>query len=748
MKQRTYLNKILFFLFSTFSVVTTLAQEFSRDDIDFDAYVDDMFQLQDEGVNYELLYENLILYFENPINLNRADYEELSTLLVLSDDQKKNLLNHIKKNGKLLSIYELQSIEGFEDLSTIYSVLPVMSVDDVVMNIDNSPLWKRMLTEDNNSLIIRTERTLEAQKGYNPVPKEDGTLPSHYLGSPWKQYLRYRVSHKNDFSLGFLAEKDKGEEFIWDPATKRYGMDFYSFHFHTYNKGRFKKIAIGDYQIQEGQSLVFAGGFLIGKSPETVNSVRRTSVGVRPYTSAIEGGFFRGAAATYQISDRLDVTVMGSRKNIDVTVNELEIDTSIIGGDTLFIDNSTGEFIPQDQEALDELGVSFQGGAGLQGSTGGFHRTASELRRKHTVTEYNSGGNITYKSKDKNLEIGFNALYTHLSDSIAKQPIVRNIYEFRGDRNLIYGTNYSYNWRNFNFFGEVAQSQSGGIGAVQGIVGSLSRKLQVALHLRSFDSDFHTLYGDAFSESGSKNERGIYYGMKYKFNPKWELSAYYDKFSYPWMRFQLEKTRGYGDEYLARLHYKPKRGIAMYFQHKNETKLRNLFDNETRVDIAVPTTRQTQIFNIDINNHSKISLKSRVQWSYFQQAENPREFGYMVFQDVNVKFSKFRISTRYAIFDTETSDDPFAEFTGSSNNNRQYTYEKDVLYAYSIYSFAGIGTRKYILLRYTPFRRLDFWVKLSRTSFDEKPGYVVGSGLEQINGSNRTDLRMQMRYKF
>ena len=119
-----------------------------------------------------------------------------------------------------------------------------------------------------------------------------------------------------------------------------------------------------------------------------------------------------------------------------------------------------------------------------------------------------------------------------------------------------------------------------------------------------------------------------------------------------------------------------------------------------------------------------------------KQEDEAREFGYMLFQDVNFKFRKFRFSTRYAIFDAEGS------------NNRMYTYEKDVLYAYSIYSFSGLGVRKYVVLRYTPMRRLDLWVKVMRTTFDYTPASTVGSGLEEIQGNNRTDLRIQMRYKF
>ena len=628
--------------------------------------------------------------------------------MILSDKQIKNLNAHIEKNGKLLSVYELQSIEGF-DLETIYRILPFMTVNNTVMNIDAGSLWKRILNEENNSVILRSERILEDQKGYNPVPKEDGTLPSHYLGDPWKFYLRYRVSHKNDFSLGFLAEKDKGEQLIWDPETKRYGMDFYSFHFQTYNKGRFKRIAIGDYQIQEGQSLIFAGGFLIGKGTETINSVRRTSVGIRPYTSAIEGGFFRGAAATYKVNNRIDLTVMGSR---------IKVDAKDINAEDTLVD-------------LGDFSIS------LSSLNAGNHRTQTELDKKHNATKYDVGTNLKYLSKDKKLQIGISALQTSFSDSVKPSSSLYNYHAFEGKSNFIYGGNYSYNWRNFNFFGEIAQSGSGGVGAVQGVMASLSQKLQFAMHLRNYAKNFHSFNGDPFAESTNRNEKGVYWGAKYKFNNKWELSLYYDKFKFPWLRSSVDQP-SFGDEYLARLYYKPKRNIAIYFQHKNETKLRNQTDNISVIDYVVPTTKQTQIFNIDYKASKKISLKSRVQWSYHKQEfDEQKTTGYMLFQDINFKFRKFRLSGRYAIFDAEGS------------NNRQYTYEKDVLYAYSIFSFSGVGVRKFILLRYTPIKKIDFWVKLSRTTFDYIPGYAISAGsLEEIQSNKRTDLRLQMRYKF
>src|SRR5690606_7504462 len=97
--------------------------------------------------------------------------------------------------------------------------------------------------------------------------------------------------------------KDAGEQFLWEPSTKRYGFNFLSYHFTLYQKGKWKAITLGDFQAQFGQGLVFGSGYSPGKGAESITTVRRSSVGLRPFTSAMEFGFFRGGAATYSIGN-------------------------------------------------------------------------------------------------------------------------------------------------------------------------------------------------------------------------------------------------------------------------------------------------------------------------------------------------------------------------------------------------------------------------------------------------------------
>ena len=61
--------------------------------------------------------------------MNKVKREDLSELQILSDIQINNLLKHREKNGNLINIYELQSINGF-DLETIKKISPFVYVSD------------------------------------------------------------------------------------------------------------------------------------------------------------------------------------------------------------------------------------------------------------------------------------------------------------------------------------------------------------------------------------------------------------------------------------------------------------------------------------------------------------------------------------------------------------------------------------------------------------------------------------------
>lgn len=518
----------------------SFSQEYPRKEIDIDNFVQDLFAVQDEDVNYEDLYESLFQLYTNPLSLNDASREELAALYILSEAQINSFLAYREKNGLLLSIYELQAIPSF-DLPTIYKLLPFVTVQ--FARTDSRTLWQRVAAEPNHYFLLRYGRTMEGQKGFTaPDTNTRGDISQRYQGAAGRLYARYRVSHVKDFSFGFTIDKDAGEQFIWDPATHRYGMDFVSFHANVQNQRRWKNIIVGDYQLQFGQGVVMAAGFSPGKGAETITTVRRSNLGIRPYSSVLEAGFFRGIAATYELSPQLSLTGLLSSTNRDANL--------LSQGDTLDFEEAY----------INSLQIS------------GLHRTPTEIGAKGNIQEQNLGGNLLYTSKNRSFQTGISFLHTQFNTRLERQAMPYNLFEFKGKQNDVLGINYTYTWRNWNLFGEWARSSSGGIGGLSGFLASLSPKVELSMLYRHFGRNFHSFYANTFGENTrSINEQGLYWGIKITPIKKVVLSAYYDQFRFPWLKFQVNApSEGY--EYLVRLAYKPTKTTVLYVQFREEQK--------------------------------------------------------------------------------------------------------------------------------------------------------------------------------
>lgn len=668
--------------------------------IDLERFVEYLFQVQDIDVSYEDLYESLYLLYTNPINLNTTNAEELASIYLLTPNQINNLLNYQAEYGKLLSIYELQAVPDFDE-QTIRNLLPFVTVNDDGIQADNRPLFQRITTEENNYFILRYQRLLEDQKGFTPPTfNANGEPSSRYAGSPSKYMGRFRVSHSKDFSLGFTFEKDAGEEFRWDEQSKTHGVDYFSYHLHLQNKGKFKTIALGDYQIQMGQGLVFGAGFSPGKGAESITTVRRGSTGIRPYASVLETGFFRGAATTVNVG-KFEVSAYVSRLYQDASIRN----------DTTYSDFD--EFVSSIQDQ-------------------GLHRTASEIAAKDRILEYSYGSSVVYSGDSKRYQIGANILNTHYSLPLVRRPNNYNQFEYSGNQNLIYSLFGSYLWQNFNLFGEVAQSSSGGIGAVAGFMTSLSKLVDFSMVFRNYQRDFHSFYGNGFGEgSRSINEQGVYWGIKIKPSRRIFFSAYYDKFRFPWLRFRTEAPSD-GYEYLARFNYRPARSILLYFQLRQEEKQLTVGPDNSNLNRLETGRKNNYLLNLDYSVNSWFTMKSRIQYSNYDLAGQYTE-GIALIQDFNFEFWKMKLSSRFAIFDTDDYE------------NRQYVYERDVLYGFSIPAYNGLGTRNYILLQYNHTKRLNFWVRYAR--FNYRGVETIGSGLDEIDGNTRTEIKLQVRIK-
>jgi hypothetical protein len=84
-------------------------------------------------------------------------------------------------------------------------------------------------------------------------------------------------------------------------------------------------------------------------------------------------------------------------------------------------------------------------------------------------------------------------------------------------------------------------------------------------------------------------------------------------------------------------------------------------------------------------------------------------------------------------------------FETDDYNSRLYAYENDVLYSFSIPVFYEKGYRYYLNINYDLSRKLSAWFRISQTIYPNRSS--IGSGLDEINGNRKTEIKLQMIYR-
>lgn len=683
-------------LFAQQPVVPDTLQQPTESEELFQQRIENLAEESEAEQDFSGLIEDLEVFLRHPINLNFATFDDLRRLFFLNDIQINNLLNHRSKFGRLFSIYELQSVEGF-DLATIQAMLPyVMVTQDGTRRHFN---FDDVLRNGNSQYFLRYQRLFEEQLGFNPIDSANlaANPNARYLGSPYRLFTRYRFTYYNNISIGLTAEKDPGEEFF--RGSQPNGFDYYSGHAFVRNLGRIKAAALGDFQVQFGQGLTLWSGLAFGKSGEGID-IKKNGLGLRPYTSVDENNFMRGAGVTVGVGN-FDITGFFSSKSRDANV--LEMDT--ITGEALVI------------TSLQQTGL---------------HRTPRELEDKNSVKETLYGGRLAWKRNA--LSLGLTAYRMELGADYQRNLSFYNQFDFSDRTNTNLGFDYNYISRNFNFFGEAAMSENGGYAFINGIMVSLDPRLSLAMLHRKFSRDYQSLFAAAFSENTRVvNEEGFYLGINARLSQQWRISAYADHFSFPWMKFRTYlPSKGY--EYLVQVNYRPSRNTEMYIRYRIKNKPLNT-QNPDMIMHLDDVVRQNYRFHISYPVSPSFTLRNRIELVDFRFGGR-REFGYMIYQDVIFRnlSSPWAITARYALFDTDGYD------------SRIYAFENDVLYAFSFPFYSDKGSRAYVLVRYSLNRSIDLYMRLAQTWFTNRNS--TGSGLDLIDGNTRTEIKAQMRLRF
>lgn len=628
--------------------------------------------------------QELEQFRKNPIDLNQADADELRQLRVVTDLQIANLISYRKLLGKLINVYELQAVPSW-DIQTIEKILPFVTTSSALSLHET---FRKRFHDGEQSLLLRLSQVLERSKGYKD---------SSYRGSPQKILFRYRYTYKNLLQYGLTAEKDAGEQFL--KGAQRLGFDFYSFHFFSRKMGIVKTIALGDFTVNMGQGLIQWQSLAFKKGSDVL-SIKRQSDILRPYSSAGEFYFFRGAG---------------------ITIHKKQI-----GFTTFFSSRKISGHLDYDSLHLQHFITSFL--------TSGYYRSASEIENRNNISQFALGANLAY-TKNK-LHVGINGIFYQFSLPIQKRNEPYNLYAISGNKWYNASIDYSYTKKNFHLFGETAIDLNYNKAFMNGLLISVDRKVDLAFVYRDLDPAYQSVNGNAFTENTyPSNEKGFYAGISIRPFTNWKLEAYADIYRFPWLKY-LSDAPGRGSDFLAAITFTPTKQLEIFSRFRNETKQSNQPGNNSVSNYLVDVPKQSWRIQVNYKINSDLVYRSRVELIWYDRLSKETEQGFVCLADLIYKplLRPYGGIIRIQYFET------------GGYNSRVYAYENDVLYNFSIPANYGKGFRYYFNLNYDISRKLSCWLRFSQSV---SPGQsTIGSGEDEIDDPAKSELHLQLRWIF
>lgn len=674
-------------LLISFFVVVGMFSQIPENSQGIEEYIANVFEQYtsetEEDLNFESFYEELMALYSRPVNLNNTSREELEKMQFLSGQQIENILYYVYKFGALRTIYELQLIEGL-DMTDIRFMLPFVSIGPVEETIQ--PIkFDQVFRYGKNEVLCALSSGIEKKSGYS---RTDNDI-THYSGNRLYHHLKYRFHYKDRVSMNFTAEKDAGEQIF---NRKTIGYDAYSASVQLKDIGCLKNVIIGDYQTGFGQGMVINQAFTRGKTSMSTN-VFSTGNGFKCHKSTNEFNFLRGAAVTMH-HKRLNLHLFYSNKNIDGDID----------------------------------GKTFSGFYKT-----GYHRTQNELQKKNTVQQILYGGNIALSGRS--FQLGFSAVTMQLDHDLILKKHPYNLFYFQGNKQLTSGVDYRIRWKKFNFFGETAVSNKA-LSTIEGLTFSPASGVNIALVYRNYAPEFNAVYAAAFSEgSRVSNERGLYLGVEMAPLKYWKLTAYADSYQFPWISYNVDVPI-VGKDFLLQASFSPSRYIDMYWRFKYENKGKNRSGSVLTTADIVQNCKSSLRYQLLFVTGS-ITFKSILEGNIVRTGNDEVTYGVAGLQELSISCQHVPLSfdVRYLFFDAVNYE------------NRIYTYEKDVLYAFSSPNFSGLGSRYYVNMRYQLSKDISCWVKFSQNIFADDRA-AIGSGNEQITGNKKTEIKCLIRWKF
>ena len=612
---------------------------------------------------------------EHPIDLNRATRQELEQLPFLSEQQVMDLQEYLQRYGPMRSLGELRMVASMD-----YRQLQLLPF---FVCVGQEEAAERGFPRADS--LARWGRHELSAAGRIPFYERRGDR-NGYLGYRYRHWLRYEFSSGDYVRLGLVGAQDAGEPFL--AAGNSWGYDAYSYYLQLRKLGRVENLVVGKYKLSAGMGLVLNNSFSLGKLT-VLQNLGRTTRTIRPHASRSVADYFQGAAATIRLTQPLRLTLFGSYRPIDATLNN--------------DDGSVATII-----------------------TSGYHRTPLEIQKKHNTHQTALGGNLAWASGG--WHAGLTAVYTYQDRPLNpdRSQLYRR-YQASGSRFVNVGMDYGYSLYRLSLSGETAINGQGAVATLHALSYQLSARLSLMALQRFYSYRYTGLYTHAFSEAGRvQNESGLYIGATWQPLRRLHLSGYADVAYFPWARYRVSQS-SHSQDYLVEARYEHRHWVlkGRYRMH-----LRQL-DNTQKTALRRHNEHRARL---------ALTYSDGSQWTSTTQADLTRaanydiEHGWMLSENVGWKHRRWQLGLMAAYFDTDSYD------------SRIYVYERQLPHEFGFPAYYGRGLRLSLTARTEVGTHWQLNLKLGHTHYYDRD--IIGSGLQQIDASHLTDLDVQARWRF
>jgi hypothetical protein len=570
---------------------------------------------------------------------------------------------------------------------------PFMSREDFIRRLSLNASYAKILEpylvlsrgpEPSN---LRVESRLRVQ---GSSPESAGYRNGSYPGSPLHATLRVRAARGRRFSAGLLVEKDPGE-IRWDDHR----VGFAEF----LNTTESARVLLGNFLVETGQGLVFWSPYGTFKGADPMAPLQKRPVAAKGYLYAAEQKAFQGLLVRKQ-SPRMQWMLFASGSRLDAGVDK---------------DGSIGSL-----------------------SESGYHRTASENKKRGTTVETLVGGRIGRDGPEAGF--GLSGFFSRYSRPVSHQNSERYPHAFTGKDNCVFGLDWKARRENVFWSGEAAVSRSAGTAFVSALSADWKR-LECIVSYRSYDPDFQNPHASAFATGETQNERGWYAGFSGKPSAHSTLGAYVDFFRRPgrtyfipvpsrgadlFLRFDGTFPRLFSFSVKARFRLGQKMAEGKTADGGPADVLADRLENLFRLEV-----RKTFFKRLDLKTYA-----GTVTVRYPGRRDpvlipSRTENGVLWFQDVRLRGpGGIRIAARISGFKTDSYD------------SRMYAYENDLPGAYSIPFFYKAGARSYAMVQWSPRKGLEVSAKFGRVA--HRGAVSWGSGADKITGNRDDEFGLQI----